>query len=261
LETVYTNLHLYNLAADVNLRGGRFVIRCLRIASDFGKAALDVNYDSSDIDSLNMQLGVAVKDINIVKFFRKFHALLEMMPEMSNLSGMISAEARMSGDIFPDMYVNVPSAVVNAEVEGRELKVHQSEFIRKITRMMLIRTDDDIHIRNIDVHALAHDNLLQLDPFNFEFDRYRLTMLGINNFNGELYYHIAVDKSPVPFPFSINIEGMFHHPKLRFGGPDYDTSHAERITSEIQEENSFNMVQILHKFLRAFIGRAARSDQ
>lgn len=260
-ETVYTNLHLYNLAADVNLRGGRAVIPCLRIASDFGKASLDVDYDSSDIDSLNMRLGVAVKDINIVKFFRKFHALLEMMPEMSNLSGMISAEARMSGDIFPDMYVNVPSAVVNAEVEGRELKVHQSEFIRKITRMMLIRTDDDIHIRNIDVHALAHDNLLQLDPFNFEFDRYRLTMLGINNFNGELYYHIAVDKSPVPFPFSINIEGMFHHPKLRFGGPDYDTSHAERITSEIQEENSFNMVQILHKFLRAFIGRAARSDQ
>ena len=136
----------------------------------------------------------------------------------------------------------------------------QSPFIRKITRMMLIESGDPIHIRDMNIHASIHDNLLQLDPFYFQFDRYKLRMVGVNNFNGDLYYHIGVEKSPVPFPFSVNIEGEFHHPKLRFGGGRYDTAHAERITSQIQEENNMNMVLILRKLLRAFIGEAAKKN-
>lgn len=260
-ETVYTNLHLFDLDADVKLHDGIADITNLGLASSFGRASLNVVYDSSDIEALALKMGVNVDEIDIVKFFKKFHALLEMMPEMKNLKGTISAQAQLSGDIFPDMYINMPSAVVDLNVQGRGLNVHQSKFIRKITKMMLIRTDDNIHIHDLNVHARIHDNLLQLDPFNFEFDRYRLNMLGVNNFNGDLYYHIAVDKSPVPFPFSVNIEGVFRHPKLRFGGGHYDTAHAERITSNIQEENNINMVLILRKFLRAFIGKAAESSE
>lgn len=256
-ETLYTNLQFDNLDADIRLKGGLLDIPRLSLATSFGSAALNVRYAGREQDSLALNLGLDIKDIDIVKFFKKFHKLLEMMPEMKNLTGNISASARMEGRIFPDMYINVPSAAVDATIEGRDLRVHQSDFIRKITKMMLIRTDNDIDIKNMDVHVRAHDNLLQLDPFYFEFDRYRLRMLGINNFNGALYYHIDVEKSPVPFAFGINIEGMFHHPKLRFGGAHYDVKHAEEISSEIQEDNKMNMTKVLKQLLRAFIGKAS----
>lgn len=256
-EIIYTNLHLYDLYADIGVKNGIADIPHLGVATDFGKASLDVEYRGADIDSLGLDLGISLQDIDIVRFFRKFPSILRMMPEMKNLSGILSADARMGGDIFPDMYVNVPSAWADATIRGRSLCVHQSEFIRKITEMMLIRTDDDIRINDMDVHAAAHDNLLQLDPFYFEFDRYRLRMEGINNFDGDMYYHIAVEESPVPFPFSINIEGLFRHPELHFGGPHYDTLHAERISSQIQEENKVNMTKVLMQLLRAFIGTAA----
>lgn len=258
-ETIYTNLHLFNLGADVKASRGILDIPNLGVGASFGKAAMNVNYNSADIDNMSLNLGLDIMDVDIVKFFKKFHTLLEMMPEMKNLSGMLSANVKLGTRIFPDMYINMPATSAELDVKGRGLTVHQSKFIRKITKMMLIHTDDDIHIHNMDVHAGIHDNLLQLDPFYFEFDRYRLQMLGINNFNGDLYYHIAVDKSPVPFPFSVNIEGEFHHPKLRFGGPTYDDKRAEQVTSRIQEENNINMVLILRQFLRAFIGKAAES--
>lgn len=260
-ETLYTNLQFYNLDADIGLRDGILDIPYLGLATDFGKASLNVNYKGAAADDMALRLGVDIQNIDIVKFFKKFHHLLEMMPAMKNLSGYISADLDMNALIFPDMYLNIPSTAVNATIEGRELTLHQSHFIRKITKMMLITTDEDIHIKDMDVHVAAHDNLLQLDPFYFEFDKYKIRMLGVNNFNGELYYHIAVEKSPIPFPFSINIEGMFHHPKLRFGGEHFDEKHAERITSQIQEENKMNMTKVLKQLLRAFIGKAAESAE
>lgn len=260
-ETFYTNLQFYNLDADIGLKGGVLDIPYLGLAADFGKASLNVKYRGDDIYKMGLDLGVDIQDIDIVKFFKKFKKLLAMMPEMKNLSGVISADAKMHALIFPDMYLNIPSVNLNAMVEGRGLTVHQSHFIRKITKMMLITTDEDIKIKDMDVHVAAHDNLLQLDPFYFEFDKYKIKMLGINNFDGDLYYHIGVEKSPIPIPFGINIEGEFHHPKLRFGGAGFNSKRAEEITSEIQENNKMNMTKVLMQLLRAFIGKAAESEE
>lgn len=259
-EVKYTNLNLSKVVADVSLKDGVVDIPALSLVSSFGGAGLNVVYDSRDINNMNLNLGLDIDKIDIIKFFRKFPSLIRMMPEMRNLSGTISANLKFGTDIFPDMYINMPSASAAAVVEGRGLTLKQSKFIRKITKMMLIETDAPIHIKDMNVHARIHDNLLQLDPFYFDFDRYSIRMLGVNNFNGRLYYHIGVEKSPIPFPFSVNIEGMFHHPKLRFGGGRYNTKKAEEVTSEIQEENNINMVLILRKLLRAFIGTAVEKN-
>lgn len=256
-EMYYTNLDLSDLVADVKVRDGVVNIPALGIAAEFGRADLNVNYDSSDIDNLNLALGVNIGDVDIVKFFKKFNALLRMMPEMKNLSGFISADATMNTRIFPDMYINVPSVAVDLNIKAHDLIVKQSPFIRRITKMMLIENGGDIHIHDMNVHGDVRNNLLQLDPFYFEFERYKLKMLGVNNFNGKLYYHIAVDKSPVPFPFSVNIEGYFHKPELRFGSEHFDQKKAEEVTSQIQEENSMNMVHILRGMLRTLLGHAA----
>ena len=126
---------------------------------------------------------------------------------------------------------------------------------------MLIESGDDIHIKDMKVNAGIHDNLLQLNPFDFEFDKYKLHLLGINNFNGKLYYHIAVMQSPIPFPFAINIEGMFHDPKLRFGGPKYNLKRAEEVTSQIEENNNINLVSVARSFMGAFIHKAAEAAE
>lgn len=252
-EAVYWKLRLFNLMADVNMERGIFAVPQLDIGAPFGRGALAFRYDSHDIEHLKMGLNVEVTNVDIVNFFKSFKSLLAMAPQMKNLTGYVSIGARGETDIFPDMYVNVPSADCDLSFSGRDLKLHQSKFIRKITRMMLIRNDDDIHIKDIDIHGSMHDNLLQVDPFDFQFDRYKLNLVGVNNFNGDLYYHIGVLESPIPFPFGINVEGEYSHPELRFGGASYNLRHSEEITSEIQESNNFNLMTILHQLLRAFL--------
>lgn len=257
-ETVYTNLHLYRLHTDVALADGLATVNNLRIASDFGQAYLDLSYDTRNIQNIGIDANLGLNQINVTTFFERFHSLLLMMPQMKNLSGFISAQVDGSMQMFPDMYVNVPSLAADLTVQGRGLKVHQNKFIRRITRMMLIPNSDDIHIRNMDVQATVHDNLLELYPFKFEFSKYKLEMQGLNNFNGRLFYHIGVMDNPLHLPFGINIQGYFHDPDLRFGGAHYPHRRSIEITSRMMEENRINIVRELKYYLKQFIHKAAQ---
>ena len=257
-ESQYTNLDLSDIVAEISVADGKADISRLGVGASFGRAEASFTYDTSRLQNMALGGKVDILDVDIVKFFRKFPSLLRMMPQMKNLSGIISLRADMNSEIFPTMYLNVPSARADFALEGRDLKVHQSEFIRKITRMMLIRTDGDIDIDDIDARGAIHDNLLQLYPFDITFDRYGLHMLGVNNFKGDLYYHIAVDRSPVPFPFAINIEGNFSKPKLRFGAARFNIKKGEEITSQIQTTKNINLIGVMRQLMHAFVCTGAR---
>ncbi len=260
METVYMNLHLFDLATKVNIADGVANFNDLTISSDFGKARLNLGYDTGDIQNMGINTNISVYDINIVNFFKNFHTLLLMMPQMKNLSGILTADVEGGMKIFPKMYANVPSLNAKINLQGHDLTVHQNKFIHHIAKMMMIETYNDIRIQDLNVNASVHDNLIELYPFNFDFDRYKLQMVGTNNFNGKLYYHLAVLKSPVPIPFAINITGFFHDPKLHFGGPTFKINKGEEVTSSIMESNTFNIVREAKTYIREFIQKAAESD-
>ncbi len=259
METVYTDLHLYDLKTDVNVRDGIANVDPLHISAAFGDATMKLCYATDNIQDIGLKASLGLNNINVVSFFQNFHTLLLMMPQMENLSGYITAGMEGSFNIFPDMYANVPSVQANVTLEGRQLKVHQSDFIRRITRMLLIHTDEDLHIADIDIRAVIHDNLLELYPFTFQFDSYSLSMAGLNNFQGKMYYHLGVDKSPLHIPFGINIVGNYGHPELRFGGAHFKVNQATDITSHIVTPKSFNVVKEAKYYIHEFIRKAAES--
>lgn len=260
-ETRYSNLHLYDLSTGLHLRDGNLRVENLRIGADFGHAFMNLGFNTSDIQRIGLQADLGLLDVNVTRFFENFHTLLLMMPQMKNLEGEISAEANFSFLSFPNMYVNVPSLGADIRLQGDGLTVHQSPFIRHITRMLLIRESGPLHITDMDVHASIHDNLLELYPFSFAVDRYRLKMEGLNNFAGDLYYHIGVEKSPIPFPFGINIIGQFSHPKIRFGGSRWKIKKGEHITASVMEEKRINILAEGRKFLKEFLRKAAESEE
>ena len=260
-ETRYTNLHLYDLSTGLRMRNGKLNVENLRIYADFGHAFMNFDYDTSDIQRFGMRADMGLMDVDLVRFFERFHTLLLMMPEMKNLDGTISAEANMNLLAFPNMYLNFPSVNADIRLQGDGLTVHQSPFIRRVTRMLLIREDGPLKIADMDVHASVHDNLLELYPFTFQLDRYRLRMGGLNNFAGDMYYHIGVEKSFIPFPFGINIIGNFSHPKIRFGGAHWKIRKGEEISASVMEDKQMNIMTEGRKFLKEFLRKAAESAE
>lgn len=256
-QTRYINLHLYDLVAGVSIADGRVDVDTLRLSSDFGAASMRYSYDTSDMQEMKMSASADIENINVVRFFKNFHRLLEMMPEMKNLSGDVTAQASGHVRVFPDMYVNVPSAWADISVQGRGLRVRQNRFIRHVTRMLMIPDDGTLDIDNLDVHAGVHANLLEVFPFTFSMSRYRLVMGGLNNFNGDMYYHIGVEKWPLRIPFGINIKGHYRHPVLRFGGKDWHDGNGAEITSDVMDYNKLNIIRETRRYIGEFVHTAA----
>lgn len=258
-EVIYTNLFFSGLRTRLTASGGVYRIGDLKMAATFAGAGVNLVYDTSDLMNIALYGDVDISDLDLLKMYRKFPSIERNFPEVLNLSGFLSLNAAFNLGVYPTMTADVPGFTARVGLQGRELRLHQTEFIHKLVRMMLIFSDKDIDIANINVAGNVHDNLLEIYPFNLDFSRYKLRLQGLNNFAGDLYYHIGVDHSPIPFKFGIEVEGKYHHPKLRFTGPGWSIKKAGGITSHIMETGSFNFVHYARKGMKAFVHEAAKS--
>lgn len=73
-------------------------------------------------------------------------------------------------------------------------------------------------IDHMKVKIAVDSSLMSIYPFVFDIDRYRLGVMGSNDLDMNLNYHVSVIKSPLPWKFGINIKGTPDNMKIRLGG-------------------------------------------
>lgn len=256
-RVVWTNLDFSDLSGSINVARGRANIDTIRLKSTFCEASLSAVYNTADIQQIGLKAYLDVDSIDFEKMLSKFQTFRARWPELENLSGMLGISGSMAMHIYPDMSIEMPSLAAALRLSGRDLKIRQNKFIHHVCEMMAIHSHDDLHIANIDVDARVYDNLLQLYPATFEFPGYRLMAVGLNDFAGNLDYHLGVLKSPVPFEFGINIEGSYHHPKLRFGGAGWNHRRGAGISADIMKSFTINFVKEVKSGMNEFMYKAA----
>ena len=96
---------------------------------------------------------------------------------------------------------------------------------------------------------MVDNSQIEIFPFIFDIDRYRLGIMGSNDMNMNLNYHVSVLKSPFPFKFGINIRGNIDDMKIRLGGAKVKPgSGIERIS--IADTTRVNLVKQIENVFR-----------
>lgn len=115
----------------------------------------------------------------------------------------------------------------------------------------------DIHIANVDLRAEVRNNLLMVMPFAFSFSDYSLRLLGVNNFNGDLAYHVGLFRSPLHIPFAVNIEGTYSKPEIKFGGKRWKDKRAAEVVSIMQADDRVNLLVEASHYMKSLVHVAA----
>lgn len=251
----YTDINLYDLRTNLILNDGAASVDSLSAATDFGDAYLNLLYSSRNPELLNLAVDLGFSNIDITNFLTTFPTVVEMAPTVSNLSGMVGAKLVGSFDMYPNMDIDFNSMNAMLNIYGNGLRLEQDPMIRKIARMMLIRKKGALELSDIDIQVSLHDNVVRLYPFKFGMEKYRFALLGENDLSENMYYHLSVLKSPIPFKFGINIKGTFEKPKIRFGGAKYHENEAMQITNLIEGER-VNFVHAMRLELRKLVNKA-----
>ena len=213
----YADMTFHDFSGEVLAARGALHLNDLAARSADGNISLSALYSAPRVQDMTFGLGLMVDNFYIDRFMRLVPALDSVMPMMSGISGIIHSEIAATCKVDSAMNLELPSLAAAISIGGDSLCLIDSETYRTIGKWLMFKNKTRNVIDHMDVLLTVANNQMQLYPFIFDIDRYRLGVQGYNDLAFNFDYHIAVLKSPLPFKFGINLRGNPDDFKIRLG--------------------------------------------
>lgn len=214
---LYSDLLFHDFSGELLASRGSLNLHDLKASSAMGNVNLSALYSSQSVNDIKFGFGMQVDRFNIERFIKLVPAIDSIMPLMRDFGGIINADIAATCDVDKGMNLVLPSLEAAIKISGDSLEIIDPDTYRNIGKWLMFKDKQDNIIKHMNVELIVKDNMMQLYPFIFDLDRYKLGVEGHNDLNLNFDYHIAVLKSPLPFKFGVNIKGNPDKYKVRLG--------------------------------------------
>lgn len=246
---LYSDLVLHNLSGMALVYGGALNLHNLKASSDVGSVELSALYQAQTVNDLGFGFGLDVKRFDIHGFLNMVPAIDSIMPLIRDFDGIIDADIAATVKLHRNMDFDMPSLHAAVNITGDSLQLIDPETYRTIGKWLMFKDKQDNIIKHMSVEMVVDSSLMQIYPFVFDIDRYRLGVQGYNDLDMNFNYHIAVLKSPLPFKFGINVKGNPDNYKVRMGGAKFNEKQAiERVA--ITDTTRVNLIRQIENVFR-----------
>lgn len=255
---VYSDMRMRDFNGRLMVNDGVMTLRNLSARSDIGSARMTALYMAPTKSDIHFGMGLQLDGIKIKEFIGMMPAVDSLMPLLNSFEGIISADVVATSDIDSTMNIVMPTLDAAVKLNGSNLVLLDAETFRTMAKWLMFK-DNKISGNKIDdmsVELLIRNSTVELFPFVFDFDRYRLAVMGSNDLSLNYKYHVSVLKSPLPFKFGINISGNADDMKIRLGGAKYKPGKAGERLAIVDTTRVNLMKEIDRVFQRG--ARAAR---
>lgn len=252
---IYSDMILHRFKGNILMHEGALNLNELSAHTDIGSASLTALYTAPDVRNMEFGFGMQVKDFQIGKFTQMFPALDSIMPMLSEMDGIINADIAATSQVDSLMNLDLPTLRAAVKIEGDSLVLLDRETFRTLAKWLMFKNKKRNMIDHMSVEMVVENSQLQLYPFMFDMDRYRLGIMGHNDMALNLDYHISVLKSPLPFKFGINIKGTFDDMKIRPGGAKFKENMVYESVA-IADTTRINLVRQIENVFRRGVRNA-----
>lgn len=255
-KVIYSDLVFDDFAGELLIYHGMVNLHNLSGNTEVGKISVSGLYSAPTADKINLGMAMDLRNFHIARLPQVIPALDSIVPMIRHLSGVVNAQVAVTSDITPDMYFNIPSLKAAMQFSGDSLVVFDNGTFRSLSKWLMFKNKNRNMIDHLNIEITVENGVLNIYPFLVDIDRYKLGVMGYNDLDFNLNYHISVLKSPIPFKFGINIKGTPEHMKIRLGGAKFkDKMVAQRDSIAINTRISL-LSEINGAFRRGL--RAAR---
>lgn len=256
-HVIYSDMLMHNLSGNVQIYRGSLRFDQLRASTDMGSVNLSALYTAPTKKDMNFGFGLQIKDFYIDRFLNFVPAVDSIMPLMRDIKGIINADIAATVDVDTAMNLVIPSLNAAIKIDGDSLVLMDAETFRTVSKWLLFKNKQKNMIDKMTVEVLVKNSQLELFPFMFNIDRYKLGVLGYNDLAMNFNYHVSVLKSPIPFKFGINISGNPDKMKVRVGRAKFkENMVAERVA--IVDTTRVNLLRQIEGVFRRGIDRSSR---
>lgn len=246
---IYADMLLRRFRGVVNVYDGAINLNRLSAHTDIGSVDLSALYSAPDRERMEFGFGVKIKDFHIDRFLTLFPSIDTVMPMLKDISGIVNADIAATSNIDTLMNFVLPTLRAAIKIEGDSLVLLDADTFRTLSKWLFFKDKKHNMINHMSVEAVVENSQLELFPFMFDIDRYRLGVMGHNDLSLNYDYHISVLKSPLPFKFGINLRGTPDDMKIRMGGAKFkENMVAER--REIVDTTRVNLIKQMSDVFR-----------
>lgn len=254
-HVTYSDLSFRDFRGTLNAFGGALNLSQLGARSDIGAVRLNALYTAPTKHDASFAFGMQVDGFRIAEFLDLVPAIDTLMPLLHGIGGVINADIAATTALDSAMNIDIPSLKAAIKVSGDSLVVMDDETFRKIGKWLLFKHKERNMIDSMTVEMIVDNSQMQMFPFMFNLDRYRLGIMGNNDLAMNFNYHIAVLKSPLPFKFGINVSGNPDNMKIRLGKAKFSEKSMAR-TISIADTTRVNLVQQIRNVFRRGVNNA-----
>lgn len=246
---IYSDIVFHDFKGNLNIYSGAVNLERMSARTDVGSVSLNALYSAPDKDDASFAFGMKVSDLRIAQFIDLMPSLDSIMPLLSDISGIINADVAATTALDSQMNLDIPSLKAAVKISGDSLVLIDPQTFRKIGKWLLFKNKDRNVINHMNVEMIVNNSQIELFPFIFDLDRYRLGVMGNNDMAMNLHYHIAVIKSPLPFKFGINVSGNIDDMKIRLGRAKFSEKNMPH-TVAIADTTRINLVREIGNIFR-----------
>ena len=247
---IYADMHMTKFRGSVMMRNGAINLHKLSAATDMGSVDLSALYNAPDKQNMNFGFGLQIKELQLNRVLHMLPAIDSIMPMMKNFDGIINADIAATSDIDSTMNFVLPSLNAAVKLYGDSLVLLDADTFKMLSKWLLFKNKKDNVINNVGVEILVENSMLELFPFMFDIDRYRLGVMGHNDMAFNFDYHVSVLKSPLPFKFGLNASGNPDDMKIRVGKAKFKENMATKNTAIVDTTRINLLNQIENVFRR-----------
>lgn len=225
-HVMYADITMQDFKGDLLINNGALNLRDLSAGSAIGGAALTALYTAPTKNDIRFGFGLKLNDMHIKEFINLIPAVDSLMPLLKDFDGVIDADIAATTEVDSCMNLILPSLEAAIKLSGENLVLLDAETFKTLSKWLMFKDKKRNVIPHMEVEMLVDNSTLELFPFVFDFDRYRLAVMGSNDLALNYKYHISVLKSPMPFKFGLNLSGNTDKMKVRLGKAKYKPDQA-----------------------------------
>ncbi|MDE7410642.1 MAG: hypothetical protein K2M94_01205 [Paramuribaculum sp.] len=214
----YNDLWLNDFRGTVSVYDGAVNMREFSARTGIGSFGLTALYSAPTRNDVSFAAGLVVKQFNLKEVHHVIPAIDSVLPMLKYMQGIVNVNGALTTRIDSLMNIDIATTNMMLKFSGDSLVLLDSDTFRKVAKWLMFKNKKRNMIDHMDVEVSVHDGVVDVYPFIFDLDRYKLGVRGSNDAALNLDYHVSVLKSPIPFKFGINIKGTPDNMKIRLGG-------------------------------------------
>lgn len=247
---LYADMAMRDFRGQLLVNDGAINLRDLSARTDIGSATMSALYSAPTKRDIRFGFGAKFNDVDLKQLIAMMPAVDSIMPLLKSFEGIVNADIAATTGIDSCMNIMLPTLDAAIKLQGSDLVLLDAETFRTISKWLMFKNKKVNIIPHMEVEMIVRNSTLELFPFVFDFDRYRLAVMGSNDLDLNFKYHISVLKSPMPFKFGINLSGNPEDMKVRLGGAKYKPGKAGESIA-IVDTTRVNLLNELDRIFRS----------